>query len=78
MNEQETHLSHQAVTLHARPKFLPRRAPTTARLRALVLEWQRRARDRRELAGLTHRELRDLGYSNCDVTAETRKPFWTP
>jgi uncharacterized protein YjiS (DUF1127 family) len=64
--------------LHARPKFLPQPAAIAARLRAIVLEWQRRTRGRRELARLTHRELRDLGYSTCDVSAETRKPFWTP
>jgi uncharacterized protein YjiS (DUF1127 family) len=49
-----------------------------ARLRAIVLEWQRRMRGRRELARFTHRELRDLGYSTSDVRAETCKPFWTP
>jgi uncharacterized protein YjiS (DUF1127 family) len=64
--------------LHARPKFLPQPAAIAARLRAIVLEWQRRTRGRRELARLTHRELRDLGYSTGDVRAETRKPFWTP
>jgi uncharacterized protein YjiS (DUF1127 family) len=64
--------------LQARSKFLPRPAAIAARLRAIVLEWQRRTRGRCELARLTHRELRDLGYSTSDVRAETCKPFWTP
>jgi uncharacterized protein YjiS (DUF1127 family) len=53
-------------------------AATAARLRAIVLEWRRRMRGRHELAKLTHRELRDLGYTTCDVKAETLKSFWTP
>jgi uncharacterized protein YjiS (DUF1127 family) len=71
-------LSYQAVSLNAQSKLLPRPAAIAARLRALALEWQRRTRGRCELARLSHREIRDLGYSNCDVRAETRKPFWTP
>jgi uncharacterized protein YjiS (DUF1127 family) len=69
-------LSYPAHSLHAQSKLLPQPAALTARLRAIVLEWQKRARGRRELAKLTHRELRDLGYSSCDVRAETLKPFW--
>jgi uncharacterized protein YjiS (DUF1127 family) len=65
-----------ADSLRAQSKFLARPAALPARLRAIVLEWQRRARGRRELAKLTHRELRDLGYSSCDVSAENFKPFW--
>jgi uncharacterized protein YjiS (DUF1127 family) len=61
-----------------RSKFLPQPAALAAHLRAIVLEWRRRATGRRELAKLTQRELRDLGYSSCDATAETLKPFWTP
>jgi uncharacterized protein YjiS (DUF1127 family) len=57
---------------------LPQPAAIAARLRTMVLEWQRRTRGRRELSRLTHRELRDLGYSSYDVRAEIRKPFWTP
>jgi uncharacterized protein YjiS (DUF1127 family) len=71
-------MSHSADILHARSKFLARPAALTARLHAIVLEWQRRARGRRELAKLSQRELRDLGYTSCDVKAENLKPFWRP
>ena len=60
------------------------RAPVTASLAAapfaaasrLVETWRRRARDRRELAKLDHRALRDLGLSASQVQFEANKPFW--
>jgi uncharacterized protein YjiS (DUF1127 family) len=62
------------------------RAPTTsmrgARLRslcaagcALVREWQRRHRSRRELASWSHDERRDFGFA-AEIDAEITKPFW--
>lgn len=69
-------MSHLADRLQARGKFSPQPAALAARLCAIVREWQRRARGRRELAMLTQHEIRDLGYSNCDVRAETAKWFW--
>lgn len=38
--------------------------------------WRRRARQRRELAGLTERELRDIRLSSADAWHEIRKAFW--
>lgn len=38
--------------------------------------WISRARQRRQLAGFTDRDLRDIGRSHCDISAEMRKPFW--
>jgi len=42
----------------------------------VVATWRRRARERRELANLDHRTLRDLGISPTDVQFEANKPFW--
>lgn len=42
----------------------------------LFATWQRRARDRRELASLDHRTMRDLGISPSDIRFEANKPFW--
>jgi uncharacterized protein YjiS (DUF1127 family) len=39
-------------------------------------EWQRRARSRQELHGLSDATLRDIGISRCDAHREARKPFW--
>lgn len=44
-------------------------------LTALVL-WQERARERRRLATLDERLLRDVGLSRADIEQEIRKPFW--
>ena len=38
--------------------------------------WRRRARDRRELAQLDRRTLRDLGLSEGQAQFEANKPFW--
>ena len=46
------------------------------RLGARLRQWQRRSRERDELARLSERELRDLGLSRGTVYDELRKPFW--
>jgi uncharacterized protein YjiS (DUF1127 family) len=38
--------------------------------------WQERARNRRELAQWTERDLHDIGVSRSDVIHEAEKPFW--
>ena len=43
---------------------------------ALIGTWHDRARQRRELARLDQRLLRDIGVSRYDALAEARKPFW--
>lgn len=40
------------------------------------LTWMRRARQRRDLTGLTDRELSDMGLTEHQVTQEAAKPFW--
>ncbi|GIK96999.1 MAG: hypothetical protein BroJett029_12080 [Alphaproteobacteria bacterium] len=41
-----------------------------------VLRWLELSRQRRHLALLDDRLLRDLGLSRSDVSSETDKPFW--
>ncbi len=38
--------------------------------------WAARAAQRRQLAALDARMLRDIGRSESDVLRETAKPFW--
>ncbi len=38
--------------------------------------WQARSAQRRRLAALDDRLLKDFGVSRCDAEAEIRKPFW--
>jgi uncharacterized protein YjiS (DUF1127 family) len=47
------------------------------RLLRTVTLWRARAQERRTLAAMTHRELRDIGISPGEANAEARKPFWT-
>jgi uncharacterized protein YjiS (DUF1127 family) len=42
---------------------------------ALVAQWRRRGRSRRELASLSIYQRQDIP-NNCDIEAEIHKPFW--
>lgn len=46
------------------------------RLIALLLCWQSRASERRQLAAMGSLAWRDLGLSDVDVRREVNKPFW--
>jgi uncharacterized protein YjiS (DUF1127 family) len=57
------------------------RSPRRTRLIGVVdrlLTWQERARQRRQLQGLSDQMLRDIGLGRADVQAEASKPFWRP
>lgn len=54
-------------------------AAATGFLRRVIdrlLEWNERARQRRQLARLDDYLLRDIGLSRVDAEQEARKPFW--
>ena len=42
----------------------------------VLVMWRSRARERRQLALLDARELRDIAVSNYDRSVECAKPFW--
>lgn len=42
----------------------------------LICDWHRRRMERRELACLSDRELRDFGLSRGEAHTELCKPFW--
>lgn len=42
----------------------------------LLNRWWRRMQSRYQLAIMTERELRDVGFSRQDADREIRKPFW--
>jgi uncharacterized protein YjiS (DUF1127 family) len=76
MRFQEKIMAHAGTLCRA-----PSAPPTTSRhllaqLGALLNEWRRRARSRRELATLCDRCLRDMGVTRYDADREVRKPFW--
>ncbi|HXP05051.1 MAG TPA: DUF1127 domain-containing protein [Stellaceae bacterium] len=43
---------------------------------ALIRRWHERARQRRQLARLDARMLRDLGITAAEAERECNKPFW--
>ena len=45
-------------------------------LRATLKRWRERARQRRALATLDERTLRDIGITRYDAIRESGKPFW--
>ena len=49
-----------------------------ARAIDVLLGWTERSRQRRHLAGLDDRLLRDIGVSRVEVEAEISRPFWRP
>lgn len=62
--------------LFANTSTFIQRPSIAARLVDMLLDWNERARSRRQLAGLTEGELKDIGLSPSDVTIESSKPFW--
>jgi len=65
----------QALPPHAR-FAVPPRSGLFARLTKTLLLWRGRMRERRELALLNPRDLRDIGVSSSDVWHEIKQPFW--
>ena len=59
------------ISLHYAPL-----AGTYTAFNQILAGWRRRARERRELATLDSRTIRDLGLSPSDVQFEVNKPFW--
>ena len=51
-------------------------AGTFTAFNQILATWRERARQRKELATLDARTLRDLGLSASDVNFEANKPFW--
>ena len=49
---------------------------TLARFPGNLATWLERSRQRRQLAELDERLLKDIGISQTDVWQEIHKPFW--
>jgi uncharacterized protein YjiS (DUF1127 family) len=45
---------------------------------ALIVLWHRRVRERRDLARMTVRDLKDIGLTASDAEFLASKPFWRP
>lgn len=71
-------MSDLTARLSIRPSIVFKGRALAASLKAIALQWRQRQRSRSELAKMSDRDRHDLGYSSCDVDAETAKPFWIP
>ncbi len=49
---------------------------TFAAFTQVIGAWRRRSQERRELAQLDARSLRDLGLNPVNIQFEANKPFW--
>jgi len=67
--------SMSATTLTAMI-FRPYGGSRWTELQRHIAEWHERNRSRRELIGLDHSGLRDIGLTRCDAEHEGFKPFW--
>jgi uncharacterized protein YjiS (DUF1127 family) len=54
----------------------PDRTGKAERALRILSVWIERARQRRHLADLSDRSLKDIGISRCDALREASKPFW--
>jgi uncharacterized protein YjiS (DUF1127 family) len=61
--------THETMTNHHHSGLL-------AQLGDTLHTWRDRARQRRELAQWTDRDLHDVGLSWSDIAEEAEKPFW--
>jgi len=75
MNAVTQDLTHGART-HSGPTGRDAGATIVARAAEALWQWSERARQRRQLSGLTPRELEDVGISMKAAAAEVAKPFW--
>ena len=67
------------VALPAQPAVRECKQQPASHLRqalALFDIWRQRLRDRRALALMDGRSLRDIGLTRCEALPEARKPFW--
>jgi uncharacterized protein YjiS (DUF1127 family) len=42
----------------------------------MMITWQERIRQRRDLASLPNYLLKDIGFTRADIWQEIEKPFW--
>jgi uncharacterized protein YjiS (DUF1127 family) len=67
-----------SMVLPAQPAVRECDRPASYLRRALALfyTWRQRSRDRRALALMDERSLRDLGLTRYEAFYEVHKPFW--
>ena len=44
----------------------------------ILITWQQRIEERRQLLEMSDRMIRDIGLNRNDILREANKPFWRP
>ncbi len=68
--------SDKSGSFFIRPRGRRSDSGLVTRVLDVLLGWLERSRQRRHLAELDDRLLRDIGVSRVDVDAEISRPFW--
>jgi uncharacterized protein YjiS (DUF1127 family) len=68
--------SDRSGSYFVRPSRAKAEIGFVTRLLDMVMGWRDRARQRRHLAELDDRLLRDIGVSRAEVEGEISRPFW--
>ena len=77
MLDMNIHGTAKRIRLVSRPSLLSPLQLLAGLVRGLV-EWERRARERKSLAEMPDHMLKDLGVTRSDAVRESEKPFWRP
>ena len=64
------------VLRHGKTRRLAITASIASRVVGLLLAWRGRTAEQRYLAGLSDRDLNDLGLTRSDVTPDVPPRFW--
>ena len=75
----DTQISTELAAEQSRPSLYELVTDTLAsvsRMLIVLLDWHYRARERRQLLGLSDTALKDFGASRADAEAHGAKPFW--
>jgi len=70
-----TAVHHSLTDCHAAPRPAPF-AGLAGWIDRMAARWRERALDRRSLATMTDRDLRDAGLTRFAVERELSRPFW--
>lgn len=73
-----TAITHQPATPSIGPERSIGLTRSLVRLAHTLSVWCERARERRALAAMDVRGLKDIGISNVDAWREANKPVWRP
>lgn len=75
----DNHIATEFHTVHARRSLYDLATDALAQVSEMLIllfDWQYRARERRQLRGLSDQALKDFGASRADALGEGDKPFW--